>query len=245
MKKALSLLMVFMVTVAFTATAYSAEKYVSLGGGMSWINDSNIDDVAGITEDVLGVEVKMDYGSGITGVGAFGCDYGSYRMEGELGYQSGDVEGISLDASNLVDIHSRGDNGQGWDGTWSGALEGDISVLSLMVNGYYDIDLGGVELSPYVGVGVAQVSLSDVKAAGGLVDEEASHPYDLLNDLNLDVHETTMAYQACVVLGIPVSDSMMLDARYRYFATTDFTTLALINTNVTSHSAMLGLRVGF
>ncbi|MBO8091921.1 MAG: porin family protein [Prosthecochloris sp.] len=240
MKKALSLVMVFLVAVAFSATGYSAEKYVSLGAGISWMNDSDIEDVAGIV-DVLGGEIEMDYGSGFTATGAFGCDYGDYRVEGEIGYQSGDVDGIGLDFSDVIDLH---DWDIDWDGKASADLKGDVSVLTLMVNGYYDIDLGGVELSPYVGVGVAQVSLDDVKAADGLVPEQAGHPADLLNELNLDVHETTFAYQAGVVLGIPVADNIMLDARYRYFATTDFSTLALINTNVDSHSAMLGLRVG-
>jgi len=240
MKKALSLVMVFLVAVAFSATGYSAEKYVSLGAGISWMNDSDIEDVAGIV-DVLGGEIEMDYGSGFTATGAFGCDYGDYRVEGEIGYQSGDVDGIGLDFSDVIDLH---DLNIDWDGKASADLKGDVSVLTLMVNGYYDIDLGGVELSPYVGVGVAQVSLDDVKAADGLVSEQAEHPADLLNELNLDVHETTFAYQAGVVLGIPVADNIMLDARYRYFATTDFSTLALINTNVDSHSAMLGLRVG-
>jgi opacity protein-like surface antigen len=247
MKKALSLVMVFLVAVAFSATGYSAEKYVSLGAGISWMNDSDIEDVAiedvaGIVDDVLVGEIEMDYGSGFTATGAFGCDYGDYRVEGEIGYQSGDVDGIGLDFSDVIELHD--DLNIDWDGKASADLKGDVSVLTLMVNGYYDIDLGGVELSPYVGVGVAQVSLDDVKAADGLVPDDAEHPKDLLNELNLDVHETTLAYQAGVVLGIPVADNIMLDARYRYFATTDFSTLALINTNVDSHSAMLGLRVG-
>ncbi|HED30389.1 MAG TPA: P44/Msp2 family outer membrane protein, partial [Prosthecochloris aestuarii] len=169
MKKALSLVMVFLVAVAFSATGYSAEKYVSLGAGISWMNDSDIEDVAGIV-DVLGGEIEMDYGSGFTATGAFGCDYGDYRVEGEIGYQSGDVDGIGLDFSDVIDLH---DLNIDWDGKASADLKGDVSVLTLMVNGYYDIDLGGVELSPYVGVGVAQVSLDDVKAADGLVSEQA------------------------------------------------------------------------
>ncbi|MBF0586829.1 porin family protein [Prosthecochloris sp. N3] len=241
MKKALSLVMVFLVAVAFSATGYSADKYISGAAGISWMNDSDIEDVAGIV-DVLEGEIEMDYGSGFTAIGAFGCDYGDYRVEGEIGYQSGDVDGISADFSELVEIHD-------WDMDPSDAkgsldLDGDVQVLSLMVNGYYDISLGsGVELSPYVGVGVAQVSLDDVKYAGDIVPD-GQHPEDLINELNLDVHETTLAYQAGVVLGFEIADNIMLDAKYRYFATTDFSTLALINTNVDSHSALLGLRFG-
>ncbi len=244
MKKALSLVMVFLVAVAFSATGYSADKYISGSIGISWMNDSDIEDAAGIV-DAIDAEVEMDYGSGISGTGALGCDYGDYRIEGEVGYQSGDVDGISADISELVDLHE-------WpiDDTYGIGLEGDVSVLTLMVNGYYDIDLGGIELSPFVGVGVAQVKISDLKYDGDLVEleeegflSEQAH-VDAINSINLDLNETTLAYQAGVVIGIPVSDNVMVDARYRYFATTDLTTLALINTNVDSHSAMLGLRFG-
>ena len=237
MKKALSLIMVFLVAVAFSATGYSADKYISGNIGMSWMNNSDIEDAAGIV-DLLDAEVEMDYGSGLTATGALGCDYGDYRIEGEIGYQSGDVDGISADISELVDLHE-------WpiDDTYGIGLDGDVSVLTLMVNGYYDIDLGSIELSPFVGVGVAKVTISDLKYDGDLVDTDDPH-LALLNDLNLDLNETTLAYQAGVVIGIPVADNVMVDARYRYFATTDLTTLALLNTNVDSHSAMLGLRFG-
>lgn len=236
MKKALSLIMVFLVAVAFSATGYSADKYISGNIGMSWMNNSDIEDAAGII-DILDAEVEMDYGSGLTATGALGCDYGDYRLEGEVGYQSGDIDGITFDFTNVAEAHGEDIDVFGAD------LDGDVSVLTLMVNGYYDIDLGGIELSPFVGVGVAKVTISDLKYDGDLI-EDAEHPYDLLNDLNLDLNETTLAYQAGVVIGIPVADNVMVDARYRYFATTDLTTLALLNTNVDSHSAMLGLRFG-
>ncbi|ACF45455.1 MAG: outer membrane beta-barrel protein [Prosthecochloris sp.] len=236
MKKALSLIMVFLVAVAFSATGYSADKYISGNIGMSWMNNSDIEDAAGII-DILDAEVEMDYGSGLTGTGALGCDYGDYRLEGEVGYQSGDIDGITFDFTNVAEAHGEDIDVFGAD------LDGDVSVLTLMVNGYYDIDLGGIELSPFVGVGVAKVTISDLKYDGDLI-EDAEHPEDLINDLNLDLNETTLAYQAGVVIGIPVADNVMVDARYRYFATTDLTTLALLNTNVDSHSAMLGLRFG-
>ncbi len=263
MKKALSLIMVFLVVAAFSATGHSAEKYVSLGGGISWINDTELTDIAGIVEDVLEGEVELDTGSGLTGIAAFGCDYGDYRIEGEIGYQSGDINGIGVDFSKVVGIHEDlvligedlnadppileditvGD--MFGDGTWESGdvLEGDVTVYSLMVNGYYDIDLGGVELSPYVGVGVAQVNFEDVRYSG--FSEIEVHPFDLLGELNLDDHETTLAYQAGAVVGIPVADNIMFDLRYRYFSTTELTTLAFINTSLSSHSAMGGLRVSF
>lgn len=231
MKKALSLVMVFLVAVAFTATGYSADKYVSGNIGISWMSDADVDDIIGIT-DVLNADVELGFSSGITLLGAFGCDYGDYRLEGELGYQANDVDSVSFDVFIPRD-------GEDIDIDDSVDLEGDITILSLLVNGYYDIDLGGgVELSPTVGVGVAQVSMDDVNF--DMPDEVPSE----LDEIGLDISETTFAYQAGIGLGIPLGSNIMLDARYRYFATTDFTMLAA-NANIESHNALLGLRVGF
>ena len=233
MKKALSLVMVFLVAVMWSAPGFSADKYVSGNIGMSWMSDTELDDIAGIT-DALDADLELGFSSGITLLGAFGCDYGDYRLEGELGYQANDVDTISLSLfiPDFID-------GEDLDIDESVDLDGDITVLSLLVNGYYDIDLGGgVELSPTVGVGVAQVSVDDVN-----VDMPNEVPDDF-DEIGLDISETTFAYQAGIGLGIPLGDNIMLDARYRYFATTDFTMLA-VNTNIESHNALLGLRVGF
>ena len=76
------------------------------------------------------------------------------------------------------------------------------------------------------------------------IDTDELDMDDIPEEIGLDISETTFAYQAGIGLGIPVADNIMLDARYRYFATTDFTML-VANTNVESHNALLGLRVGF
>ena len=220
MKNALSLIGVFLVAVMFSATGFAADKYVSGSIGISWMNDTTFEDVYTFEGEDL-VEA-IDYGSGITLTGAFGCDYGDYRAEAELGYQTNDVESYS--------VMFEGDTEE------EGDLEGDVSVVSLMGNGYYDIDLGGIEFFLTAGVGVAQVDFNDISD----VDED---------DASYNASETTLAYQLGAGFGIPVSDGIMLDARYRYFATTDFTLSELggfrgdANGNIESHSALLGLRV--
>lgn len=266
MKKALSLLAVFLVAVMWSAPGFSGDKYVSGNIGISWINDTDVEDIIGFTE-YTGIGAELGFSSGLTLLGALGYDYGPYRVEGELGYQGNDVEAldISLPCCRTEDT-----------GYINVALDGDVSVLSLLMNGYYDIDLGGgIELSPTVGVGIAQVSMNDIVITdisedfsnccggddnGGIIivpddppfdeepPEEPESPAEPLveagDDLGLSVNEVTFAYQAGIGLGIPVADNVMLDARYRYFATTDFTVL-VANTNIESHSALLGLRVMF
>uniref|UniRef100_B3ELR7 Porin, opacity type n=1 Tax=Chlorobium phaeobacteroides (strain BS1) TaxID=331678 RepID=B3ELR7_CHLPB len=231
------------------------------------MNNTEVEDIIGYTE-YTGIEAELGFGSGLTLLGALGCDYGDYRVEGELGYQNNNVDALDI----YIPCCNTEDNA-----VINVDLDGDITVLSLLMNGYYDIDLGGgVELSPTVGVGLAQVSMGDVTITG--ISEDYSNccngdnnggdiiivpddpPFDdeitevkespqerqmrAGDDLNLDVHEVTFAYQAGIGLGIPVAENIMLDARYRYFATTDFTVL-VANTNIESHNALLGLRVMF
>ncbi len=207
MKKNLSLLAAFLV-VGFCATPTSAaDHYVSGMAGISWMNDIKMGDTRTATDQ------KLDMGSGLTLLGAIGCDYGDYRLEAELGYQKNDIKNTKYTPVALP--------------TASTPTDGDVSVLSLMANGYYDFDLGGVELYATAGVGVAQVSFDDVKA-----EDET----DAVTE-----HETTLAYQVGAGVAAPIADNVKLDLRYRYFATTDFWE----DTNVASHSVLLGLRVGF
>jgi len=220
MKKALTLLMVFMVAVMWSSTSFSADKYVSGNIGIVWLNDATIEPAYDYNYPYQDVEVDFD--SGITLLGALGCDYGDYRMEGELGYQSGDITSMTWDGPEALPQD----------------LAGDITVISLLMNGYYDIDLGGIDLYGTAGVGVARVSFEDVQ-------------YDdpqLVGEPLYTEHATTLAYQIGAGLAIPVGDDVMLDARYRYFSTTEFTLddvnfFENENTTISSHSALLGLRV--
>ena len=219
MKKTFSLLAVFLVVAMWSVPGLTADKYVSGNIGISWLSDTDIERDYNENE---GYEINFD--SGITLLGALGCDYGDYRVEGELGYQSGDIDSYSQFCNKCQ--YPENDD-----------ISGDVTILSLMMNGYYDIDLGGgVEISPTVGVGVAQVKADDV-----------TYGEDGEGD-GWSASEVTFAYQAGIGLGIPVSDGIMIDARYRYFATTDFTFEiddTQFNADMESHSGLLGLRVMF
>lgn len=240
MKKAISLLAVFLVAVMWSTSGFSADKYVSGSIGISWMSDTEIDNIDNPFQEFQEInDTELGFSSGLTLLGALGCDYGDYRVEGELGHQSNDVDELTANAY----CSKRG------EADLDVELDGDVTILSLLMNGYYDIHLGsGVELSPTVGVGVAQVSMDDVgvNSATQTCPDGDSSPVDLgdLEDGNFDINEITIAYQAGIGLGIPVADNIMLDARYRYFATTDFTMLAA-NTNLESHSGLFGFRVMF
>jgi opacity protein-like surface antigen len=171
MKKSLSLLAAFLVAGMWSAPVQAADHYVSGMAGMSWFQNMEADEALdGIASDEKdGIEYSFD--SGLTVAAAIGCDYGSTRLEAEVGYQSNDVESIDFK-----------DNGE-WDDD-AIALEGDVNVYSLMANGFYDIDLGGVELYAMAGVGIAQVNFD------GVSDPDRSRQI-----LEFNASETALAYQ--------------------------------------------------
>jgi opacity protein-like surface antigen len=245
MKKSLSLLAVLAVAgVATTTTpADAATRYVSGMAGMSWFNDS---DVTATTNLVFGEAQSgiATFDNGFTATLGVGCDYGPTRAELELGYQRNDLNPLVVwdDLSGY----------QGEEDGFVATASGKTTVYSLMANGYVDIPVGsGVELYAMAGVGVAQVNNElainlDEYSYGSLTSSGQIGTHDS--------HETTLAYQLGAGIAIPVSKGVMLDAKYRYFATSDFTLNTGVSyigdfyptsltTNISSHSVLLGLRV--
>jgi len=192
MKKTLSLIAACAVAGFLSTPAQAADQYMSIAGGVSWMNEADLD-------------------SGITGTAAIGCDYGDTRLEAEMGYQNGSAEYVGANMFSIAAMPR--------------ISEVDVDVYTLMANGYYDIDLGGVDLYAMAGVGVAQVAID-------------------VNDGWYKDNETTLAYQFGAGLAAPVGDGVMLDAKYRYFTTTELDMLGGgVDGQVSSHSALLGLRV--
>ncbi len=108
-------------------------------------------------------------------------------------------------------------------------LSGNFSVTSLLLNSYYDFKTG--TLKPYlsVGLGLAEVSLDKVPDPPGVVTETHS----------------ALGYQFGAGVAIPLSKTIDLDARYRYFGTTDVT-LSGTHGRLGIHGSdfLLGIRVG-
>jgi opacity protein-like surface antigen len=224
MKKTLAILAVVAAAGIVAAPAHASQRYVSAAAGISWFQDSDVNAVYQLSTATPDV---WAFDSGFTGVAAVGCDYGSTRAELELGYQRNN------------DKYSK---------------DGKAQVYSIMANGFYDIPLGGkVELYGMAGAGVARVNLhgshtcSYYSTPGYASVESVVTPST--RTWNYDTEETTLAYQFGAGLAVPVSKGVMLDARYRYFATMDFTFPSSgywseeIRSNISSHSVLLGLRV--
>ncbi len=227
MKKTLSLLAVLMAAGVAATPVQAATHYVSGFGGMSAMQNAKTSSTYLSATPGDNYSTDVDFGSGLALTGAIGCDYGHYRLEAEVGHQTNNVK--SVVTSFLPST--------------SFPLRGDVSVLSLMGNGYYDFDLGSkIELYATGGIGVAQVSSHNITVA--FVNN---------TDPGWNDQVTTLAWQVGAGIAAPITDNVKLDLRYRYFTTTDFTTdlswtpspLSAQSTSISSHSVLLGLRVDF
>ncbi len=170
------------------------------------IGDSEIDNV-----DYFGNYNDFRYSnSGFTMLGAVGYGFkNNFRLEGEVGYQTDD-------SNNEYRINGNR----------------NASVLSFLVNGYYDIPVFGAA-QPYVtaGAGIAHVNTNALSLPDGLPDLPS-------------INETAFAYQIGFGLTIPLSNSIKLDARYRYFATNVTVDTVFENNSLSSNSVLLGLKIG-
>ncbi len=268
MKKTLSLLAVLMAAGVVATPVQAATQYVSGFGGVSWMQNMDASDTYKYAAPDHNYTENTDLGSGLAVTGAIGCDYGSYRLEAEVGYQTNDVKSRAYYNNGVV--FEWPTNADGTTTTDRDAMKGDVSALTLMANGYYDFDLGSkIELYATAGVGVAQVSwhnvtnVTDVRRGEDLdprVPHETggsgSYNFAANPDPGFNAHETTLAWQVGAGIAAPIADNVKLDLRYRYFATTDFTVAdsgsswysdnsVSGNTNLSSHSVLLGLRVDF
>ena len=127
--------------------------------------------------DERAVEVSFDPGIGF--LGAVGLDMGQIRFEGELGYRRFSIDEVRVSGSPVP-------------------ANGHASTLSLMANGYVDIEMPNSPLTPYVGVGLGFVDTSGARFSG-----------------------TEIGYQFMAGAAYDISPKAALTAGYRFFGFTD------------------------
>ncbi len=250
MKKTLSLLAALMVAGVATTPVQAATHYVSAFGGISWMQDMDATNDYQNSAPNTDYSAKVELGSGVALTGAVGCDYGHYRLEAEVGYQKNDIKSAIDYYGGIPEPYVN--NADGGESTVY-PMRGDVSVLSLMGNAYYDFDLGSkVELYATAGIGVAQVSFKNVNDTGTWNYVAPGYEFEADNDPGYSVHATTLAWQVGAGISAPIADNVKVDLRYRYFATADFTLddsanyfSDADNMSLSSHSVLLGLRVDF
>ncbi len=153
-------------------------EYVFFYGGANSPPNADIT-FAGFPEFELHLDNGLVFGGGV------GTQWHNFRLEGEVGYRSNDVSTEDL----------------------AGLAEWDFSAISLMVNVYYDLDIG-LPVIPFGGVGggFAQVR--------SFANDGINSPKD---------NATVPAYQFMAGAIFDFSDRFSIFGAYRYFRTTKAT----------------------
>lgn len=164
---------------------------MAMTGGSPWYIDVALGYVvvsdADLSTGALNGELSADAGFG----GSFALGYQwkeNVRFDLELAYRSNDLDRVTV-------------GGFGFVGTAD--VEGTVSTLAAMLNGYYDIELGW-PVTPYIGAGLGMAQVT--------VDSKT---------LSTDDSATVLAYQGS--LGVLYEITPQITARfgYRLFVTAD------------------------
>lgn len=212
MVKAMQILMLSLVSVGLLVTVSFAAitPYVGVQLGATLLDDSSND----YNNIAFSFDSEYDPGFNVGTTG--GIDFGMARVEAELTYRQNDVD--TLQTGGI---------------SYSG--DGDISALSLMANGFFDIDTNS-PVTPYIGAGIgfANVSMNDVTADGAAVADD---------------DDTVFAYQFGLGVAFDLNNLLALDVGYRYFATLDpeFTDADgdTFESEYGGHNLDVGLRIKF
>lgn len=191
----------------FAVSAMAAEgPYLSVNAGITMPTDSDFDEM-----DEYGdtYNVELSYDTGFAGGAALGYNFGAGRIEAELGYKKADTDKISVDT---------------YYGSGSASVDGDLSVLSFMANGYIDFNASPT-IKPYLMAGIGMASVA--------IDGEG-----------VDDDDTVFAYQAGAGIGFALNDKVTLDLSYRYMGTQD-AEIEGEDLEYGSHNILAGVRVQF
>ena len=197
--------------VFITTSAQAADKgmYFSANWGSGILSDAD--------SAPLGIVSETSVDLGFNLGGAIGYDYGPVRAEFELAYHHNDFNELSTGGVTVPAF-------------------GTVSVISLMVNGYYDFHSENSPLVPYLGAGVGLANIEENLSVIGLqfVDDDNTNAF---------------AYQFMAGLGFNINPTTTLTAGYRFFATLDpeFKDSAgtPFDSEYQSHEITLGIRVAF
>ena len=198
--------------------------YAALRGGITAPDDTEF------AVGALGIDSVTNHYDDLGGFGtvAAGFGMGGLRLEAELGYfETG------------IDTHTAVTGGVGTQFD-ADASFGDLSVVTVMANAYYDIDLG--IFAPFVGagLGIGFVSADEfgVDALVGAIDDGVA----------LDDDDSGFAYQLTAGLGIAVTEQITAEIGYRYqavMADLEAVTEAESDFDIESHNGFIGVRFGF
>ena len=172
---------------------------VGVRGALSILNSDSVSGVAVSQYGPLAGTVDYDKGYGFSFMLGYALGNG-LRVEAEGGYINNGFQGINVETPGaFVTQLESGEN----------KLGGDLSALTLMMNAYYDIDLGS-SLVPYIGGGLGAADLSSAMKSTA-------------SNLLVDDADCIFIYQLGAGLGYKISGSskgpdVTVSLDYRYLA---------------------------
>ena len=159
--------------------------YMIPSAGVNLIEDTND----------LGINVQYDTGSSF-GVG-IGVELATkFRLQFDINYTDNDVDPFTFDAG-LIDPSQAGN---------PVTASGNITQLSLMINGIFDLSDKQDKVRPYVGLGIGSTRVS----------EEVSLSIPGLSDTSFYGSDWGGTWQIVAGASFSVSDSGSFYANYRY-----------------------------
>lgn len=169
--------------------SHTGRLYISASGGAIFPADSE----SHALRNELGASNSISFDTGYSAVGALGIHWQSFRFEVEGGYRAADIDRGSIMG---VDLPSE-------------VFRGDISIITVMANAYYDIPVSDA-FDIYVGGGVGMAHVD------GNIRGEAS-----VNGVAVsfeDDSDTIVAWQIMAGVGVPLTDRITLTTGYRLFS---------------------------
>ena len=147
--------------------------YVGVAGGLAIVHDSDIEDLPGIDDR----DAEFDVGFGFN-VSA-GMRFDQMRCDAEFGLNNADFDNIE-----------------------GGGVDGDVTTMSFMLNGYYDLKIPA-PVTPFFGVGLGFIN--------GEFEVEGEEGDD-----------TNFGYQLTAGVTSNINQFLDLDLYYRYQGAPDF-----------------------
>lgn len=200
MKKASLFVVAALLLMASTSSALAAGPYIGAAGGVSIVHDGDIT-VTGV--GTATAEFDTGYGLNVSA----GYNFEPVRLEFEFGYKNADLSKISGPGGSVS------------------VPDTDITVMSYMVNVFYDIKTNS-PITPYIGAGLGLLN-GELKSQGTKEDDNE------------------FGYQIVVGAAYNVNKNIAIDLSYRFQgAASDFSENG-VDIEYMSSNIMAGLRYNF
>lgn len=221
--------MVGVAAIAIAAPAQADGPYIGIEGGVSFKDKITVDidgpPADGTYDPAAVARTKM----GIDGDVILGYDFGPFRLEAEGGYKRNKYRDLTVLQSAILPTGVTVPAGTVVQN------ERKLEIWSGMINGL--IELGpddGFQIYGGGGAGLARLELPvEVAGVGTVIDD----------------HKTDFAWQLIGGVRFPLSDSLGLGVKYRYFVLDDFelegANGANLRANYRAHSVLASLTYSF